>query len=97
MQGAVGTELYRRNGIDPADPETLIVVDGDRVLRQSDAVLAIYAGLGWPWRIAAVAKIVPRPLRDAVYRTIARNRYRVFGRHDVCWRPDPAFSDRILP
>ncbi len=50
MQGPVGAALYRVHGIDPAEPDTIILVEGERVLRNSDAVLAIYAGCGWPWR-----------------------------------------------
>ena len=49
MQGDIGAALYRRFGIDPANPESLIVVDGDRALQNSDAVLAIWAGLDRPW------------------------------------------------
>ena len=60
MQGEVGAALFKRHGIDPADPDTILVVDGDRVLRDSDAVLAIYAGLGWPWRAAGVLRLVPK-------------------------------------
>jgi predicted DCC family thiol-disulfide oxidoreductase YuxK len=96
MQGEAGTALYRRFGIDPADPDTLIVVEGDRVRRDSDAILAIWAGLGWPWRAATMFRLVPRVLRDLVYRWVARNRYRLFGRRDTCWLPDPAFRDRML-
>ncbi len=97
MQGAVGAELYRRFGIDPADPESLIVVEGDRALRDSDAILAIYAGLGGPWRaLAAAGRLVPRVLRDPVYRCVARNRYRIFGRRDTCWMPNPEHAERIL-
>jgi predicted DCC family thiol-disulfide oxidoreductase YuxK len=96
MQGEAGSAFYRRFGIDPADPDTLIVVEGDRVRRDSDAILAIWAGLGWPWRAGAMFRLVPRPLRDPVYRWIARNRYRLFGRRDTCWLPDPAFQDRML-
>ena len=96
MQGETGSALYRRFGIDPADPDTLIVVDGERVRRDSDAALAIWAELGWPWRAAAAFRLVPRALRDSIYRWIARNRYRLFGRRDTCWLPDPAFRDRML-
>ena len=96
MQGEAGSTLYRRFGIDPADPDTLIVVEGDRVRRDSDAILAIWTGLGWPWRAGAVFRLVPRLLRDAVYRWVARHRYRLFGRRDTCWLPDPAFRDRLL-
>ena len=96
MQGDVGAELFRRNGLDPADPETILVIDGDRVWRNSDAVIAIYAGLGWPWRVALLARIVPHGMRDALYRWVARNRYRLFGRRDTCWLPRPEFADRLL-
>ena len=96
MQGDVGAELFRRNGLDPADPESILVVDGDRVWRDSDAVIAIYAGLGWPWRAAVAARLVPRGLRDPVYRWVARNRYRMFGRRETCWLPRPEFADRLL-
>jgi predicted DCC family thiol-disulfide oxidoreductase YuxK len=96
MQGEAGTALYRRFGIDPADPDTLIVVDGDRARRDSDAILTIWAELGWPWRAATAFRLVPRALRDPVYRWVARNRYRLFGRRDTCWLPDPAFRDRLL-
>lgn len=96
MQDDVGASLYRRAGIDPADPETIIIVEGDRILRDSDAVLAIYHGLGWPWRALSLLRLVPRALRDPAYRLIARNRYRLFGRRDTCWLPTPEQRDRIL-
>lgn len=96
MQGDVGTALYRRFGIDPADPETLIVVQGDQALRDSDAILAIWAGLGRPWRALAILRAVPRALRDPPYRWVARNRYRLFGRRETCWAPSAVHAARIL-
>ena len=96
MQSEAGAALYRRFGIDPADPETLILVDGDRALRDSEAVIAIWSGLGWPWRAAAIARIVPAALRDPFYRWVARNRYRLFGRRETCWLPGPELADRFL-
>ncbi|UIK06461.1 thiol-disulfide oxidoreductase DCC family protein [Neorhizobium galegae] len=96
MQGEVGAALYRRCGIDPENPETMIVVDGQSVLRDSDAVLAIYDGLGWPWKALSIVRLVPRFIRDPLYRLIARNRYRIFGRREACWLPSPEQARRIL-
>jgi predicted DCC family thiol-disulfide oxidoreductase YuxK len=96
MQGEFGNALYRRFGIDPASPETLIVVDGDHAWRDSDAVLAIYAGLGWPWRAVALFRCIPHCLRDPIYRWIARHRYEIFGRRQTCWLPSPDQSHRLL-
>jgi predicted DCC family thiol-disulfide oxidoreductase YuxK len=96
MQSDVGAALYRQFGIDPADPDTMVVITGDEALRDSDAVIAIWSGLGWPWRIMAVLWVVPRPLRDGLYRLVARNRYRLFGKRETCWMPTPDQADRIL-
>ncbi|MBX3664072.1 MAG: thiol-disulfide oxidoreductase DCC family protein [Burkholderiales bacterium] len=96
MQGEAGAALYRQFGIDPANPDTLIVVDAGRVLRNSDAVLAIYAGLGWPWKSLTVFRVVPQWVRDSLYRWIARNRYRIFGRRERCWIPTPDQVNRVL-
>lgn len=96
MQGPVGAELFRSHGIDPADPDTILVIEGDHALRDSDAVIAIYSGLGWPWKIAALARVIPKPLRDRAYLWIARNRYRLFGRRKICWVPSPEDRERLL-
>ena len=96
MQNETGASLYRRFGLDPADPESMIVVEGDRVLKDSDAILAIYARLGWPWKAIGLLRLVPRILRDPAYRWLARNRYRLFGRRETCWVPSPEDRDRML-
>jgi predicted DCC family thiol-disulfide oxidoreductase YuxK len=96
MQGPAGRSLLRAHGVDPDDPDTIIVVAGPRVLRNSDAVLFIYSQLGGPWRAAALARAVPRALRDRLYRWVARNRYRLFGKRAECWVPDAADRDRLL-
>lgn len=96
MQGAVGAALFRQHGIDPANPDTILLIEGGRVLRDSEAVIAIYTGLGWPWRIAGLGLLVPRALRDPVYHWIARNRYRLFGRRETCWVPAAEYAERVL-
>jgi predicted DCC family thiol-disulfide oxidoreductase YuxK len=96
MQSEAGAALYRRFGIDPADPETLILVEGVRMRHGSDAVLAIWSRLGWPWKLGAAARLVPALLRDRVYRWVARNRYRLFGRREACWVAPSEWRDRLL-
>jgi predicted DCC family thiol-disulfide oxidoreductase YuxK len=50
---------------------------GERVLVRSDAALAVGRYLGGGWRLlATVVRVVPRRLRDVVYRSIARHRKR---------------------
>ncbi|SOB78772.1 Predicted thiol-disulfide oxidoreductase YuxK, DCC family [Sphingomonas guangdongensis] len=96
MQGALGAALYRRHGMDPADPSSMIVVDRGTARQDSDAVLSIYEGLGLPWRLLGALRIVPAAVRDPVYRFVARHRYRLFGKRDTCWLPAPEYRHRLL-
>jgi predicted DCC family thiol-disulfide oxidoreductase YuxK len=41
-------------------------------------------------------RFIPRPLRDLVYRFIARHRYRWFGKTESCWLPTPELRGRFL-
>lgn len=96
LQSEAGRALCRDHGVDPDDPSTMIVVDGARVWRESDAVLAILAGLGAPWSAGQALRLVSRALRDPAYRWVARNRYRLFGKRTTCWLPRPEDADRML-
>lgn len=96
MQGEAGAALMRDAGVDAGNPDTIILLDGARVRRESDAVIAIFEKLGWPWRVAGAARLIPAPIRDAAYRWIARNRYRLFGRKDQCFVPRKEWEDRLL-
>jgi len=96
IQSEAGRALCERFGVDADDPDTMLVIQGERARRDSDAVLAIAEGLGWPWRAAGLLRAIPRGWRDALYRRVARNRYRWFGRRETCWLPSPEQKARIL-
>jgi predicted DCC family thiol-disulfide oxidoreductase YuxK len=78
------------------DPDTMVLLEGGRLFDRSAAALRIARRLRWPWRALAVFLIVPRPLRDLVYRFVARNRYRWFGKSDACRMPSPELRARFL-
>jgi predicted DCC family thiol-disulfide oxidoreductase YuxK len=81
----------------PERSPTVILDDGVRLRFRSDAALAILAELGGAWRAAAWLRVIPRPLRDLVYRVVARYRHRWFGRRDACRVPTPVERARFLP
>jgi predicted DCC family thiol-disulfide oxidoreductase YuxK len=88
MQSEAGRALLTRHGIDPDDPATFLVLDGEKVLTDSDAAIQVMTTLGGPWRAMALARLIPKRWRDALYRVLARNRYRWFGRRAVCHVPE---------
>jgi len=95
IQSPYGRALAEALGIDPDDPDTNAVVIGGSAWRQSDAALQVVSRLpGWSW--VRGLRIVPRPLRDLIYRLVARTRYRVFGRHPVCDVGAGRYAGRII-
>jgi predicted DCC family thiol-disulfide oxidoreductase YuxK len=94
-QSALGTELYRHFGLRTDSYETYLLLEDGSAFLKSDATIRIFAGLGFPWRLATVARIVPRPLRDALYDFVARNRYRWFGQR-TCVVNDASWRGRLL-
>jgi predicted DCC family thiol-disulfide oxidoreductase YuxK len=87
MQSERGRALLIERGIDPEDPMTFLVIDGGQSMTESDGGIHVVAALGGAWRLAAAGKLMPKPCRDWIYRVLARNRYKWFGRRDRCYRP----------
>lgn len=78
------------------EPDSIVVIADGRPLERSDAALAIAARLPFPWTLLCAFRVIPRGLRDWLYRLIARNRYRWFGRTDACMMPTAEIRSRFI-
>jgi predicted DCC family thiol-disulfide oxidoreductase YuxK len=96
IQSQLGQELYHQHGLDPVDIQTLMFVNGDRVLTKSDAVLAVLARLDGGWQLLAGFRAMPQPLRDWAYTEFARQRFLLFGRQETCMVPTPDVRERFI-
>lgn len=101
MQSDAGRALLAAHGLDPDDPASFLLVEhdvagGPRISTDTNAIRRVLAGLGGGWRFAHTLALVPRGLRDAAYRRLARNRYRWFGKHEACALPAPEHRQRFL-
>lgn len=91
-----GRAVLAHHGLDPDDPESwLLLVDG-RAFGSLDAVIRVGARVGGLGRLLAVLRLLPRGAQDRLYRCVARNRLRLFGRADICALPDPALRRRLM-
>lgn len=96
MQGSHGRGLLVAHGLDPDDPVSFLLVEGGRAWTDTDAIARVLVGLGGIWRVGASIRWLPRVLRDPLYRLIARNRYRWFGRYEHCLLPTAEQRTRFL-
>jgi predicted DCC family thiol-disulfide oxidoreductase YuxK len=96
MQAPAGRALLVAQGLDPHDPSSFLLLDGDRAWTDTDAIRRVVGGLGGPWRAVHVLGWIPKRLRDGMYQLVARNRYRWFGRNASCFVPTPEQRARFL-
>ncbi|MGE0828587.1 MAG: thiol-disulfide oxidoreductase DCC family protein [Hyphomonadaceae bacterium] len=95
IAGPHGAPHARAAGLDPAAPDTLLLIADGKTFAYSDAVLGAFARIKAPWPLVArVGQFVPRAWRDGLYRLVAENRYRWFGR--ACLVPGPNWASRVL-
>lgn len=99
LQSDAARRLCAQRGIPSPTPQSadsiIVIVDGT-ALERSDAALAIAAGLRFPWPILCVFRVIPRRLRDGLYRLIARSRHAWLGSSDACMVPTPELRARFL-
>lgn len=98
LQGETGARLMAALGGDPLDPDSWLLIEEDgAVWCDMEAVIRLGRRLGGWGHVLRVLVALPKPLRGWLYRRIARNRYALFGRADMCALPDPEFRARLLP
>lgn len=101
MQEPAGRALLVEHGLNPDDPDSFLLIEHDhgampRISLGVSAIRRVLVGLGGAWRLLGIVAVVPGFIGDPLYRMLARNRYRWFGRHDACLLPDPAQASRFL-
>ena len=97
MQSDAGRDLLEQAGLDPDDPSSFILVHGEKIHCQTDAIAEVLKALNNPWPTAASFMLLaPRSIRDFLYFRVARNRYHLFGQCDVCYAPTPEDRDRFI-
>ena len=101
LQSATGRAVIERLGGDPAELTSFHVwanyrAQHGRIYARSEAALFVAGQLGWPWKAAVIARLLPAAARDRAYDVVDRQRYRVFGRVERCVSPRPEFRGRFV-
>ncbi len=96
IQSERGQALLKEHSLPTDSVDTIVLLVDNRHYLRSSAALQIAKALPWLWKCFYIFVVVPRPLRDLVYRGIAKIRYRIFGKKDECAVPAEEYSDRYL-
>lgn len=96
LQSDFSKQKLKQFGLNDSDLDSIVFIDGDQFFTHSSAALEVLKKLGSGWQLFYIFKIIPAPIRDAVYKFVAKNRYRWFGKKESCWIPTPELKGRFL-
>jgi len=96
LQSATGQALLKEYHLPLEAFSSFVYIRKGKAWLRSDAALLISRDMGGLLSLLYPLWIIPRPIRNAVYNFIARNRYRWFGRQEACMLPTPDLQRRFL-
>ncbi|MDR3653027.1 MAG: thiol-disulfide oxidoreductase DCC family protein [Paludibacter sp.] len=96
IQSDTGQQLIDSVGESKVTQNTIVYLKDNQMFVESAAVLEILKDLGGIWQVFAVFQLIPKSIRDGVYRFIAKRRYSIFGKRAACLLPSPENQKRFL-
>ena len=96
LQSDVGKKQVQHLAIPEGYIDSLVLIKNNTVYTHSDAVLELIKELGGAWKILTIGKLLPKKWRDSIYKWIAKNRYKWFGKKDSCIIPSEELKGRFL-
>ena len=95
-QSPIGEALFAHYDMVAEDYDSVLLIENGELRIKWDASLAILETIGWPWKLAMFGRLLPKFFANPLYSFIARNRFKWFGRRDVCLIPTAEEQGRFL-
>jgi predicted DCC family thiol-disulfide oxidoreductase YuxK len=96
LQGKKGQEYLKQFNLPINDLNSFILIEGNTLFTRSTAALRILKYLGNGWQLFYAFIILPKFIRNGVYKWIAKNRYKWFGKKEECWIPTAELQPKFL-
>ena len=96
MQSEIGQKLLQEYKLNVSDFDTFVLIVNDKHFTKSTAALKIARKLNYPVKVLYYFIFIPKFLRDLIYSLIAINRYKIFGKRDICRIPTDDEKKKFL-
>jgi predicted DCC family thiol-disulfide oxidoreductase YuxK len=96
LQSEAGQKLLNIFNLKTEDFDTFVLIDGEIYFTKSTAALKIARKLNYPVKVLYYFIFIPKFLRDLIYSLIAMNRYKIFGKRDICRLPSENEKEKFL-
>ena len=88
LQSETGKTMIQKFHI-PEQTDSVILIKLNKVYFESDAAIEITNMLPYPWKLGIIFQIIPKIIRNKIYKWVAKNRYGWFGKRETCRIPTP--------
>lgn len=96
LQSELGQQFLKQIGLSADTFDSFIVWENGKYYTESTAALRVARKLNGLWPGLYVFILLPAFIRNSVYRLVARNRYRWFGKQETCWIPTPELNSLFI-
>jgi predicted DCC family thiol-disulfide oxidoreductase YuxK len=96
LQSAIGQKILLQHQLSNTEFDSFVYIKNNVVLLKSTAALHLMKDIGGVWKLLYAFIIVPKFIRNFVYDIVAKNRYKWFGKKDVCMIPTVELQQRFL-
>lgn len=96
LQSDIAQELLEKHNIDISKTDSVVLIENDKAYTHSTAALKIAKRLNGVYPLLYGFVIIPKFIRDFLYKTFAKYRYKLFGKKDICMMPTPEIREKFL-
>ncbi len=95
-QSPLGQVMFKHYDLSPTDPESWLYLYEGKAYTSMDAVIRVGWKLGGIGIAPVIFRVLPTSWQNRLYGLLARNRYRIWGKTDMCSIPDPELKKRLI-
>ncbi len=96
LQSKFGEQVVKDSNLPEGYTSSLVLLENGITYVKSDAALRLAKHLNGLWKLGYAFLIVPTFIRNPIYNWVAKNRYKWFGKKEVCWIPESKWSERFI-
>lgn len=96
LQSEFGQEQLKRFRLPTSELNSVLLLVDGKLYQKSSAAIKIAGRLNAGWPMLTIFRVVPVRVRDGIYDWVAQNRYRWFGKREVCMIPTPELKSRFI-
>lgn len=96
LQSEFAQGFFKQYNFDVSLIDSVVVHYNNQFYWQSKAAFIVIAQLKSPYKWLRIFKFTPTFIADFVYKTVAKYRYKIWGKTNQCWVMKPAYRDRFL-